>query len=63
VMAVIPTANRNRSKPIPGQPPGNVENNRCSAYLLTQRNSYRCKTNPLRSESFSNSFVVLDRDE
>jgi hypothetical protein len=58
IAAVIPTANRNNNKPIPGHPPGNVENNRCSSYLLTQPNSYSSKTNPQRSESFSNSFVV-----
>jgi len=61
MMAVIPTASRNKNKPIPGQPPGNVENNRCSSYLPTQRNSYRYKTNPQRSESFSNPFVVSGR--
>ena len=56
--AVRPTANRNKSKPMPGHPPGNVENNRCSAYLLTKPNSYSGKTNPQRSESFNNSFGV-----
>lgn len=30
---IIPTATRNRSSPTPGHPPGNVENNLCSATL------------------------------
>jgi hypothetical protein len=35
-VAASPTAARNNNKPMPGLPPGNVEYNLCSAYLLAR---------------------------
>ena len=35
VIRMTPAANRNSSKPKPGAPQGNVENNLCSWYLLS----------------------------
>lgn len=36
-IAATPTAARSSNSPIPGRPPGNVENSLCSAFLLVPR--------------------------
>jgi hypothetical protein len=36
-MAAMPTAARKSNSPIPGRPPGNVENSLCSSFLLVAR--------------------------
>ena len=43
--AIVPAAPRKSSKPTPGHPPGNVENNRCSSCLLGGQ--YRRPRSPL----------------
>lgn len=62
-MSKIPATNRNRRRPIPGQPFGNIENNRCTRTSTSSLGVEQQPANPQEQWPEYTSFEGLEVDD